>query len=442
MKIAESVQSEQSILGALMNDNDAIDRIADLKAEHFYRLDHQTIFAEIARQIAQGKRCDVITAYEALNTKVDDCLPYLNGMAQSSASSAGIVRHADIVIEKAIKRELVKAASEIIENVNSQESSSVLMDRLSARIEQLSQKKMQKQPRRLSESLVSYMDVLQARLEGKIKPIQTGFADLDRKFGGGLERGTLTVVAARPAMGKTAFGMAISRNVAAAGTSLFLSMEMDEAQIHDRSVGALGRLPVNWLRNPDENNVVNWNGVTSACGKSQDLNLYMDDQTSLTMLEIRNKARNVKRKSGLDSLVIDQLSFITGSQSDQQWQAIGEYTRGLIGIGKELGVAVVLLCQLNRDCEKRQNKRPMLSDLAMSGSIEQDAANVVFLYRDEVYNPDTIDRGMCEVIIAKQRQGSTGTVPLTYIDEQTRFEDYAGHWNPAPAKQERSRGFA
>jgi replicative DNA helicase len=159
------------------------------------------------------------------------------------------------------------------------------------------------------------------------------------------------------------------------------------------------------------------------------------------MLDIRNKARQVKRKSGLDLLVIDQLSFITGGSKDKKtYELVGEYTRGLIGIAKQLDVAVVLMCQLNRDCESRPNKRPQLSDLAMSGSIEQDASNVIFLYRDEIYNPDSPEKGLCELNCAKQRQGEPGIVALTYIGEQTRFEDLARPWHPAPPKKPPARG--
>ena len=171
------------------------------------------------------------------------------------------------------------------------------------------------------------------------------------------------------------------------------------------------------------------------------MNLYVDDQTALNMLDIRAKCRSVKRRTGLDVVVIDQLSFITGSEQEKSWDAIGEYTRGMLRLAKELNIAIVLLCQLNRKCEERQNKRPQLSDLAASGSIEQDASNVIFLYRDELYNADSRDKGICEVITAKQRQGQPGMVGLAYIGSQTRFEDLAHPWMPEIKTITTKRGF-
>jgi replicative DNA helicase len=246
-------------------------------------------------------------------------------------------------------------------------------------------------------------------------------------------------------MGKTAFGLGIARNVSEWGSSLFLSMEMSRDQVNDRLIAALGKLPIAWLRRPNDKTPEDrerFNNMTHAFQRAQDLNLYIDDQTALNMLDIRAKSRSVKRKQGLDVLVIDQLSFITGGASDKSWEVVGEYTRGLLQLAKELNIAIVLLCQLNRKCEERNNKRPMLSDLAVSGSIEQDAANVIFLYRDEVYNPDSQDKGVCEVITAKQRQGEPGIVGLTYIGNQTRFEDLATPWQPSEQREKpRSRGF-
>jgi replicative DNA helicase len=220
-------------------------------------------------------------------------------------------------------------------------------------------------------------------------------------------------------------------------------MEMDIRQVNDRNIAALGKLPISWLRNPPEDDTGGWTRLTAAMQKAQELEFYVDDQTGLNMLEIRNKARQIKRRNGLDLLVIDQLSFITGGNSKEKktYELVGEYTRGLIAIAKQLNCAVLLLCQLNRECENRQNKRPQLSDLAMSGSIEQDAANVIFLYRDEIYNPDSRDKGICEVICAKQRQGEPGIVPLSYFANQTRFEDVAYHWEPPRMREPaKSRG--
>jgi replicative DNA helicase len=434
----ESIHAEQSVIGALLLDNDALYRIPELEAAHFYRHEHRTIFAEMRKQIGKGLRCDIFTLFDAIQHQVPDCLPYLNQVAQSVGSAANISRYAGIVIDRALKRSLMALGGEMQE-IGAEEST-VLIDRFATKLEALAQKKTVKEPKRLSEMLSGYVETIQNRMEGKIKPIATGFTDLDAKLGGGFNRGTLIVVAGRPAMGKTALGLCLARNAAEAGSALFLSMEMAEDEVNDRNISALGKMPLSWLRNPsDDTN--QFNHMTHAFMRSNDLNLYIDDQTGLNMFEIRNKARSVKRKQGLDVLVIDQLSFITGATSEKQWEAVGEYTRGLLALAKELNIVVVLLCQLNRDLEKRQNRRPQLSDLAMSGSIEQDANTILFLYRDEVYNPDSMDKGVCEIIVAKQRQGSPGTVGLAYIGEQTRFEDLA-NWQPKEDRpQPRSRGF-
>lgn len=437
---SEAVHAEQSVLGALLIDNDSLDRIPDLEPAHFYRTEHGTIFAEIRRQIGAGKHADVISLFEALQTKVDDCLPYLNQLATSIGSSANIGRYAEIVIDRAIKRAVHALGGEMQETAV--DPASQVVDRFAARLEALAQRKTRHEPMRLADMLGDYVETIEARMAGTIKPIATGYRDLDKKLGGGFERGTLVVVAGRPAMGKTAAGLSIARNVAEWGTSLFLSMEMARNEVNDRNISALGKLPLSWLRAPSNDNDA-FNRMTAAFQKAQDLNLFIDDQTGLNMLEIRNKARMVKRKQGLDVLVIDQLSFITGSSADKQWEAVGEYTRALLAVAKELNIVVVLLCQLNRKLEERNNKRPMMSDLALSGSIEQDANTIIFLYRDEVYNPDSRDKGICEAIIGKQRQGSPGTVGLAYIGEQTRFEDLAHEWAPQEVRPQlpRSRGF-
>jgi replicative DNA helicase len=440
-KIMQSaVRAEQSVLGAVLIDNDAMDRVADLDVDHFYEPDHKRIFVELRRQISAGKRADVISLFDAVGMQIDDGLVYLNQLAQGVPSAANIERYAQMVINHAVKRELGLIGRELAEAATGHEDASFLVDRYAAKLERLAQKKTRKEPQRLSDMLTNYVEMVQARMEGKIKPIPTGFHSLDAKLDGGFERGTLTVLAARPAMGKTAMGLCFARNVSEWGCSLFLSMEMADMQVNDRNMAALGRLPVSWLRRPPSDSSIDpirkkedeerWSRLTMAFQKANDLNLFIDDQTALPMFDIRAKARNVKRRQGLDLLVIDQLSFITGGDSDKSWEAVGEHTRGLLQLAKELNIAVVLLCQLNRKCEDRNNKRPMLSDLAQSGSIEQDAANVIFLYRDEVYNPDSREKGVCEVIIAKQRQGSPGVVGMAYLGDQTRFENLAHEWKP------------
>lgn len=441
MPLMFSIQAEQSVLGCLLVSNAAYDKITDLATEHFYHADHRKIFDEIVRQISGGKICDVITLYDGLGDAIDDGLGYLHQLAQQTPSAASIRAHANIVIEYARKRKFTAVCREAIDEAPKREVPE-LSDWMANELELLSKGSAGRDPEVISESLKNYVDLLQARIDGTIKPISTGFIDLDNRLDGGFELGTLNVVAARPSMGKTAFGLALARNVAEWGSVGFLSMEMPTSQINDRNVAAMARVPISWLRKPDETNEENWTRLTAAFAKAQQMKLWIDDETGLNMSAIRAKARFIKRRSGLDLLIIDQLSFITGSNTENKSYEIGEYTRGLLALAKELDIAVLLLAQLNRECEKRNNKRPLLADLSSSGSIEQDASTVMMLYRDEIYNPDTPDKGVCEVITVKQRQGEPGVTPLTYIGNQTRFETMAFKWQPPTLREEaRSRGF-
>lgn len=438
-----SLSAEQSVLGAIMIDNNAIDLIPSLEVSHFYRADHRMVYEEMLKQIVAGKRVDAVTLGEQLKDRVVDALQYLVSLHSSAGSAANIARYAAIVSDRALLRSLAEFGADVQDQANNAaEPALIVFDRMAQKLDLLAQSNDDAAPVRADALLADYMDVITARMEGTIKPIETGFADLDRQLDGGLERGTLTVLAARPAMGKTAMGLALARNVASSGAALFLSMEMSKTQVSDRNIAALGGIPISWLRKPDEANGDYWDRMTVAIKKTQELALFIDDKTALSMIEIRAKARSIKRQHGLDLLVVDQLSFITGGANDNKAYEIGEHTRALVSLSKELDCAVVLLAQLNRDCEKRQNRRPIMADLAMSGSIEQDAANVVFLYRDEVYNPETRDKGICEVITGKQRQGAPGTVALNYIGSQTKFQDLQYAWSPPEQREKpRSKGF-
>lgn len=438
-----NVQAEQEVLGALMRDNNAIDRIPELEASHFFRSDHRAIFAEMVEQFRLGKGVDAITLANRLG---HENLQYLGAMHASAASAAKIQYHARIVVEKATKRALQALSVDLGADADSHKESMECIADAAAKLDELAHRKTMKDPRKIDETLDEYLTMLQDRLDGKIKPIPTGFKHLDEMLDGGFERGTLTVIAGRPGTGKTAAGLGICRNVSRHHHALFMSMEMSTNQVNDRNISALAEVDMKWLRHPTENleDTEHWTKIIDAAKASRQLNLYLDDQTGLSIPEIRAKARKIKRLHGLDMLCIDQLSFITGAKSDKLHEAMGEYTRGLIAIGKELDVSVILLAQLNRECEKRADKRPIMSDLGVSGYIEQDAANIIFLYRDELWNPESHDRGICEWISAKQRQGQPGVVGLSYIGAQTRFENPPFRWfrrAPEAQQQPRRKGF-
>lgn len=432
-----SVRAEQAVLGALLADNGSLDRIGPLETAHFYRAEHRLIFEELRRQIGANQTADAITIHERLAGKVDECMRYCAVMRQSAVTGSRIKEHADIVVQKAKKRALVALGMEIQEMAASSQDAELCVDHAASKLEELGRAVVEHDPQLLCDMMADYARTVEDRFEGRIKPVATGLTDLDALLDGGLERGTLAIAAGRPSMGKTAFGLNLARNVAGAGAALFLSMEMPRHQVNDRNVAAIGHIPLPWLKKPggaqgpDTEDAINWSRFTSAMKRSRELKLFIDDETGLNLMRIRAKARRVKRANGgkLDLVVIDQLSFITGGKGDR-FELTGEYTRGLVALAKELDCVVLLLCQLNRKCEERPNKRPMLSDLAQSGSIEQDGAYVMFLYRDEVYNQDTPDAGIAEIIVAKQRQGRVGTARAAYIGDQTRFEDLAAPWMP------------
>lgn len=446
--VPQAVEAEESVVGALLIDNDAIDRIGDLRAEHFFRGDNRAIFTEIVALISGSVGADVMTVFERLQAKGRAAdvggLAYLNDLANNTPSSANIGRYAEIVRDRAQKRGLLALSHEIQDSVGgAPESAAVLIDRASSKLEKLGEAVVKSEPIHAGESLAKYLDYMDRQAEGLIKPVPTGLTDLDRKLGGGFYGGDLVIVAARPSMGKTAFSLTVAANVAVDETVLFLSMEMKNEQLQQRLVSAQGGISMGALRNPANMNNEEWSRVTHATRKIADLKLYLDDQPNLTLLEVRSKARAVKRKHGLSLLVVDYLGLMATGQEERRDLQIGALTKGLKNLAKELDIPVVLLSQLSRKCEERPNKRPLSSDLKDSGDIEADADTILFLYRDEVYNPDSMDKGVCEVICTKQRQGEIGITGLAFIGEQTRFVDLAQgqQFGARPEQKQRNKGF-
>jgi replicative DNA helicase len=438
-----SIEAEHGVIGALLRDNDAFDRVGDLRAEHFYLGDHATIFRELAQQLAAGRACDVVSLGDALRGKVADSMQYLNSMVQSAPSAAHIARHAALVRDKAVKRGLIRFSREVAEAaVASSEEAAVLVDRASSELEKLAQARTRPEPALVADELTAHIEEIQRRMDGVVRAIPTGFPAVDDKLNGGIRRGELIVLAARPKMGKTALALNVACNVAVDHSALVLSMEMPKPQLHDRNLASLGKIPLEHLLKPGMMDDADWAGLTHAMEKISGMKLHQDDQGGLRLIDVRMKAKGVKRKHGLDLLVVDYLQLMEGDGDNRNAQIEG-ITRGLKTLAKELDIGIILLSQLNRKLEERPNKRPIPSDLRDSGSIEQDADAVVFLYRDEVYNPDTPDVGVCEVDVALCRQGKPGRVALAYIGEQVRFESLARGWQPAkPAEKRGRRGLA
>ncbi|MFH2133651.1 MAG: replicative DNA helicase [Pseudomonadota bacterium] len=436
-----SVEAEQSVLGGILLDTSAWDKVTDLLGqEDFYRGEHRLIWHHIGKLNEQARPVDVITLAESLesNGELEKAggLSYLGSLAQNVPSAANIRRYAEIVRERAIMRKLVEVGSDIATSAYnpSGRDAGQLLDEAESKVMQISEQGDRgKQgfvaiPPLLTQ-VVERIETLYGREDAsEVTGVSTGFTDLDSKTSG-LQPGDLIIVAGRPSMGKTAFSINIAETVALEGKPVAIfSMEMGGAQLAMRMIGSVGRLNQHTLRTgrlEDED----WSRMTHALGLLNDAPIFIDETPGLNALELRSRARRLHRQNnGLGLVVIDYLQLMSspaGKGSENRATEISEISRSLKSLAKELQVPVIALSQLNRSLEQRPNKRPVMSDLRESGAIEQDADLILFIYRDEVYNPDTPDKGKAEIIIGKQRNGPIGAVNLTFRGEFTRFENYA-----------------
>jgi replicative DNA helicase len=435
-----SIEAESSVLGGLLLDNTAWDRMGDLLTDNdFYRHEHKLIFAAISALINNSKPADVITVYEQLQNqgKAEGMggLGYLNSLAQYVPSASNIRRYAEIVRERSILRKLVTASDEIATNAFNPQGRPVerILDEAEQKIFNIGEEgsRMKQGFQSMDTLVVDLMDRVQEMADNPndITGVPTGFYDLDRMTSG-LQAGDLVVLAARPSMGKTAFAINIAEHVAlneGLPVAVF-SMEMGAAQLAVRVVGSIGRIDQGHLRTgklTDEE----WPRLTDAIERLRTVSLHIDETAGLTSSELRANARRLARKCGkLGLIVVDYLQLMTGSSGgdgENRATELGEISRGLKMLAKELQCPVIALSQLNRGVEQRTDKRPMMSDLRESGAIEQDADIIMFIYRDDYYNKDSKDPGVAEIIIGKQRNGPTGAVRLTFLKPLTRFESLA-----------------
>jgi len=435
-----SLEAEQAVLGGLLLDNNAWDRIADVTGESdFYRQDHRQILKAIARQIGEARPADAVTVAEALQSlgqlEAIGGLSYLVELANNTPSAANIRRYAEIVRERSVLRKLAEVATGIADSAYSPagKPASQLLDEAEAKIFEIAESGTRTQTgfveiKPLLKEVVERIDELYHREnDSGVTGVPTGFTDLDEKTSG-LQPGDLIIVAGRPSMGKTAFSLNIGENVAL-DTGLpvaVFSMEMGGAQLVLRMIGSVGRLDQHRLRTGKLGDD-DWTRLTYALGRLNEVPVFIDETPGLNVLELRARARRLMRQSGqLGLIIIDYLQLMAGSGGgENRATEISEISRALKGLAKELNVPVIALSQLNRSLEQRPNKRPVMSDLRESGAIEQDADVILFIYRDEVYNPDTQDKGTAEIIIGKQRNGPIGSVRLAFLGEYTRFESLA-----------------
>lgn len=429
----DSYQAEFAILGTLLANNDAIESVVRLKTSHFANGINRTVFSAIYSLITTNQPADVVTVSDFLEKK--ELLEGVGGvkaihdLTNFASSVKNLSRYVDLVLDKANKRELIEACREAIEDSAGSTYATQLIDRTMSRLDGIRAIQTIGEPEEIASSLAKHMDLVEKRSENKERFTSTGLADVDIKLGGGLSDGDLMIVAARPSMGKTSFVLGAAMHTAQTLPVLFFSLEMTKAQLNDRALSGLGSIPIGWLRKPgpDDNDL--WARLGMACEKARDLRLFIDDTPSATLIDIQSKSRRLKRKYGLGLIVVDYIGLMVGSgKTDNRTQEVGEFSRGLKSLAKELNCPVIALSQLNRGVESRTNKRPMMSDLRDSGEIEQDADVIVFIYRDEVYNPDTMDKGIAEIIVSKQRQGETGVVGCAFEGQYTRFSDLTHPW--------------
>jgi replicative DNA helicase len=437
-----SIEAEQSVIGGLLLENEALDKIADiLSAADFYQHDHKTIFQHIGKLIERNRPADIVTVAESLESTAELAqvggIAYLGALAQNTPTAANIRRYAEIVRERHIMRKLVTVGSGIAESAYSPNGRDAqkLLDEAESKIFQIAEGGQRsgqgfQDIKVLLPQVAERIDMLFSRDNpSDVTGIPTGFSDLD-SMTSGFQGGDLIIVAGRPSMGKTAFSINIAENVAL-DTGLpvaIFSMEMASTQLAMRMIGSVGRLDQHRMRTgrlEDED----WEKLTTALGKLNEAPIFIDEGAALSSFDVRARARRLHRQCGkLGLIVVDYLQLMAapaGRQGENRATEISEISRSLKALAKELDCPVVALSQLNRSVEQRPDKRPVMSDLRESGAIEQDADLILFIYRDEVYNSDSTDKGTAEIIIAKQRNGPIGRVRLTFVGEHTRFENFA-----------------
>ncbi|MBI3776384.1 MAG: replicative DNA helicase [Gammaproteobacteria bacterium] len=437
LKVApHSVEAEQSVLGGLMLDNETWDQVSEIVAEDdFYRHDHRMIFRAMAELSRLTKPFDVITLSEWMQDVgiLDKAggLAYLGALAKNTPSAANIKAYAQIVRERAVLRQLAQAGAEISDSVYNKgaRNSEELLDDAERLVFNIADQgaRGRRGFSALKDLLVKAVDRIDTlfHLDNPITGVPTGYTDFDDRTSG-LQASDLIIVAGRPSMGKTSFAMNIVEHAAIKNKTpvAVFSMEMPGEQLAMRMMSSLGRIDQHRVRTGKLSDD-DWPRLTSAVSLLAEAPIFIDDSPALTPNEVRARARRLMREHGLGLIVIDYLQLMqVGGSKENRVTEISEISRSLKSLAKELKVPVIALSQLNRSLEQRPNKRPVMSDLRESGAIEQDADLIVFIYRDEVYNEESPDKGTAEIIISKQRNGPIGTTRLTFLGQYTRFENF------------------
>lgn len=433
-----SIEAEQSVLGGLLLDNQSWAMVEErLSEEDFYRRSHQVIYAAIRTLLQQSQPADILTVAERL--KLDHKLDemggevYLYELAKNTPSAFNVVAYADIVHERAVLRQLITVSNEIAGSAFQPEGQSIvdLLDAAERKVFMIAERSSRGQgPQNIKSLLTEAVDRIDHlyRSDSALIGVPSGYHDLDAMTSG-LQSSDLIIIAGRPSMGKTAFAMNIVEHAAVHEKVpvLVFSMEMSGSSLAMRLMSSLGRIDQHKVRT-GKLEERDWENLTEALGKISEAPIFIDDTPALSPAELRSRARRVAREHNLGMIVIDYLQLMQmPGYADNRTLEISAISRALKALAKELKIPVIALSQLNRGLEQRADKRPVMSDLRESGAIEQDADLIAFIYRDEVYNEDSRDKGTAEIIIAKQRNGPIGKVRLTFRGQYTRFENFASN---------------
>lgn len=435
----QNIEAEQAVLGAMLIDKEAIAKATEvLSADDFYREAHRVIFSAMLELYNKNEAVDMVTVTEILkrDNKLEDIggIAYITSLANVVLTAANVKYHADIVAEKSVLRQLVRVSTEIAAmGYEANEDVGTLLDTAESRILEISNRKKKTDFTAINDVLMDSVQSIESLLQNKggLTGLPAGFADLD-KLTSGLHPSDFIILAARPSMGKTALALNIVQNVALRAHKViggeprsvaFFSLEMSKEQLVNRMLCAEAGIDSQRLR-VGEMHDEDWTHLWDACDTMSRAKIYIDDTAGITAMEMRSRARRLKAEHGLDLIVVDYLQLMQGSgkrnNSGDRQQEVSEISRSLKALARELDVPVLALSQLSRSVESRQVKRPMLSDLRESGSLEQDADIVAFLYREDYYNPDTENKHT-ELIIAKHRNGPVDTVNLFFQKQFTKF---------------------
>ncbi len=436
----QNIEAEQAVLGAIFLEPKAIEQATKfIGSQDFYRQAHQRIYGGMVALFEAGKGVDLVTVSEELSAKkiLEEVggISYLAELASSVPTSANIEHYAAIVAEKATLRRLITTATEVVQDgYTRQDAVDELLDETEKKILEVSRRKNVKAFQNIQDVLLGAYDKIETlhNRKGHITGVPTGYTTLDR-LTAGFQKNDLIIVAARPSVGKTAFALNIAQNVAKQaegyGVAIF-SLEMGAEQLVMRMLSAEGNIDAQKLRTGDLDSN-DWRSLSLAVASLSKTNIYIDDTPGIRISEIRSKCRRLSQEQGLDMIMIDYLQLIQGSgngRGENRQQEVSEISRSLKALARELEVPVIALSQLSRSVESRQDKRPMMSDIRESGSIEQDADIVAFLFREDYYDKETENKDIIEIIIAKQRNGPVGDVQLAFVKKHNKFVNIDTHY--------------